>query len=115
MKKILLICFVSVFVLIPVAWEVHAQKVDRKQIQCQPVYGDYSRSTRWGWYGAKRVVKTPGEAREILEKILAPEQHITVGRIIAKPRFFEAEIIRSGVLIDLVIIDKRTGRIRSVY
>jgi len=115
MKRIILACALFVFALLPAAWQTHAQQVDRKQIQCQPVYGDYSRSQRWGWYGAKRVVKTSGEAREILEKILAPEQDIAVGRIVDKQRFFEAEIIRSGVLIDLVIIDKRNGRIRSVY
>lgn len=62
------------------------------------------------------MVRTPAEAREILEKFFMSHRGIKVGRIRERARFFEAEIInRKGMIIDLVLIDKRTGRIRSIF
>jgi hypothetical protein len=85
-------------------------------MECQPTYGQYWRSDKWGWYGARKAVRTPVEAREILEKFFMTNRGIKVGKIRARRYFFEADIInRNGIRIDLVIIDKRTGRIRSIY
>lgn len=90
--------------------------IDQESIECQPTYGHYWRSDKWGWYGARKVIRTPVEAREILEKFFMPNSSIKVGKIRARNHFFEADIInRTGVRIDLVIIDKRTSRIRSIY
>lgn len=94
----------------------YAQHMNQGWERCQPTYGEYCCGPRWGWYGAKRVVRTPVEAREILVRFFAPYSYIQVGSIRERVSFFEAEIIDSdGVTIDLVIIDKRTGRIRSIY
>lgn len=95
----------------------HAQQKEEKKLEC-PVYGDYSPSQRWGWYGAKRNIKNEVEAKELLEKILLEHMrimHLQIGKIREKPRFYEADIIRQGVRIDIIIIDKRSGRIRSAY
>ena len=84
-------------------------------IQC-PAYGQYWRSYKWGWYGAKRVVKTSGEANDIIVQFYVPANGIRIRKIIEGSRFFHADIINSkGVVVDKVIIDKRTGRIRSIY
>ena len=84
-------------------------------IEC-PAYGQYWRSYKWGWYGAKRIVKTSGEANDIIVQFYVPQNGIRIRRIIEGPRFFHAEIINSkGVVVDIVIIDKSTGRIRSIY
>ena len=94
-----------------------AQQKEEKKLEC-PVYGEYSPSQRWGWYGAKRNIKTQVEAKELLEKILLEHMrimHLQIGKIREKPRFYEADIIRQGVRIDIIIIDKRSGRIRSAY
>ncbi len=96
--------------------QLEMNKTDKKGIECQPIYGNYRRSNKWGWYGARRVVKTPVEAKEILEQFLLHNRGIRVVKIVDKPHFFVAEIINSrGTIIDLILIDKRTGRIRSMF
>lgn len=78
-------------------------------------YGDYCPDHRWGWYGAKRVVKSPEEARRILE-IYLKGYDVLIDSIKEKERFFEAEIKdKNKILLDILIIDKRTGMIRSIY
>ncbi|OGW40291.1 MAG: hypothetical protein A2Y97_09240 [Nitrospirae bacterium RBG_13_39_12] len=85
-------------------------------MECQPTYGHYWRGDKWGWYGARKVVRTPVEAREILENFFMSDSGVKVGKIRVRSYFFEADIInRKGMHIDMVIIDKRTGRIRSIY
>ena len=85
-------------------------------MECQPTYGHYWHGNKWGWYGARKVVQTPVEAREILENFFMTNSGIKVGKIRVRRYFFEADIInRNGMRIDMVIIDKRTGRIRSIY
>jgi hypothetical protein len=84
--------------------------------ECQPVYGYYWRSYKGGWYGARREVKTPVEAREIVETIFSPRTGIRVTRVFEKKNYFITEIVnRQGVAIELLLIDKRTGRIRSMF
>lgn len=92
-----------------------AEQKEDGLIKC-PAYGQYWRSYKWGWYGAKRVVKTSGEANDIIVQFYVPQNGIRIRRIIEGPRFFHADIINSkGVVVDKVIIDKSTGRIRSIY
>ena len=77
-------------------------------------YGDYCQGQRWGRYGAKNPVKSAAEARERLEEFYADED-VVVGTITERALHFEAEINdMDGVLVDRVIIDKRSGRIRSI-
>ena len=41
---------------------------------------------------------------------------VKIGRITERRWFFRAEILdKKDALVDVVIIDKRTGRIRSIY
>jgi len=116
MKKILFLIMISFFILSLQAEFSFAQPMNQDLIECQPTYGHYWRGDKWGRYGARRVVRTPVEARDILEKFFMSRRGIKVGRIRERAWFFEAEIInKKGIVIDSVLIDKRTGRIRSIF
>ncbi len=103
--------------LLPVAEFSYAQQAKKDAaVECQPVYGHYWRSYKWGWYGARREVRTPVEAKEIIEQLLLQDRGIRVVRMRERAHFYIAEIINSrGVLVDLILIDKRSGRIRSMF
>ena len=78
-------------------------------------YGGYCRGPRWGWYGAKSPVKTAEDARKLLKKYFEGED-VAIGAVNEREWYFEAEIKdKSNKVVDVVIIDKRTGRIRSIY
>jgi len=65
-------------------------------------------------YGAKDPVKTEEEARRRLEAFYDDED-LVVGKISERPLYFEASVKhKDGRLVDRVIIDKRSGRIRSI-
>lgn len=66
-------------------------------------------------YGEKKGIATAEEALKVLEKHFA-KKDIFIGEIIEKELYFEAEIKdQINTVIDKVIVDKRTGRIRSIY
>jgi hypothetical protein len=66
-------------------------------------------------YGERRHVATKDEARKLLKDYFSGRD-VTIGEIREKQYYFEADITdRSGRLVDKVIVDKRTGRIRSIY
>jgi hypothetical protein len=76
-------------------------------------YGDYC--TMQGWYGAKKPVTTAKEAKKILQEYFSKDD-VKIGQITERRWFFRAEILdKKDALVDVVIIDKRTGRIRSIY
>jgi hypothetical protein len=90
--------------------------VRQEKSECQPTYGHYWRSSKWGWYGAKKPVKTPVEAKQIIEQVMMQKSNIKVVRITERPHYFIAEMINhKGVVVDLILIDRRTGRIRSMF
>jgi|WetSurMetagenome_2_1015567.scaffolds.fasta_scaffold00064_54 hypothetical protein len=64
-------------------------------------------------YGQRRAVPNAYEAGRIIGQYY-PGQRI--GPVIERDLFYQADIRdRRGMLIDKVIIDKRTGRMRSIY
>jgi len=66
-------------------------------------------------FGERRAVTTHEEARAVLRKYFS-NKDVAIGEIVEKELFFKAEIRdRGNALIDKVIIDKRTGRVRSIY
>lgn len=79
--------------------------------QGKPPYG---KSDEKG-YGEKRPVGSAEEAKKALSKFFSGEG-LTVGKVKEKEYFFEAEVLdKNKNVVDKVIIDKRTGRIRSIY
>lgn len=78
-------------------------------------HGSYCSGPGWGWYGARKAVKTPDEARKLLEEYFKSEK-VVIGDIKERKFFYMAEIKdNENEVIDKVIVDKRTGRIRSIY
>lgn len=78
-------------------------------------YGGYCRGKGWGWYGAKKAVKTKNEASKILHEYYRGEK-VVIGDIIERKWYFEADIKDEGKgVIDRVMVNKKTGRIRSIY
>lgn len=78
-------------------------------------YGDYCPGFKKKWYGAKISVKTAEEAKKILLEYFSKDE-VKIGLISERKWFFRAEILdKDNALTDVVIIDKRTGRIRSIY
>ena len=68
-----------------------------------------------GGYGEKKEVLTAADAERILRQYFA-KRNVTIGEIREKDLYFEAEVKDKGNrVIDKVIVDKRTGRIRSTY
>ena len=80
-------------------------------------YGRHCPGMGRGPYGARRVIKTPDEAKQAIEQYFSgSKQAIQVGKVEEKRWFFKADILDpGGTLIDILIIDRRTGRIRSIY
>jgi hypothetical protein len=104
-----------IFFITLIPWVIsysYAEEDNPRGIKC-PAYGHYWTDNK---YGAKREVKTPDEAKQILEKFFIPHCGMQVYIIRNDNRFFEAKILNiQGVVVDMVIIDKSSGRIRSVY
>jgi len=89
--------------------EIHGWKGERYP------YGHYYHGPREGEYGQRKIIRTEAEARQILMNYFSPQKTV-IGKIWEKGWFFEAEIRDiHNTPIDRVIIDKRTGRMRSIY
>jgi len=86
------------------------------------VYGADERGEKYpyggsseGEYGEKKEVLTQGDAEKILRQYFA-KKNVTISEIREKELYFEAEVRdKDNKVIDKVIVDKRTGRIRSIY
>lgn len=73
------------------------------------------RKSGQGNYGEKQKIATEGEARKALEKYFAGKD-VVIGELVEKELYFEADIMDGKrKVIDKVIVDKRTGRVRSIY
>jgi hypothetical protein len=68
-----------------------------------------------GTYGEKQRVGTKDDAKKVLMEYFS-KRDVTIGEIREKQYYFEAVVMdKNGRLVDKVIVDKRTGRIRSIY
>jgi hypothetical protein len=107
----------ALFLIVTVSYAQQPNETKTGPAQCVPTYGNYVPSERWGWYGARREVKTPLEALEILQKIIVIHHTgIRVGKIREGDRFYMAEIVNTkGQVVDVIVIDRQSGRIRSAY
>ncbi len=70
---------------------------------------------RGDWYGARQPVSSATEARTLIENYFAGQGYVISG--VTERRWgFWAEILgQDGKIVDRVMIDKRSGRIRSLY
>lgn len=82
---------------------------------CSPEMRGRCGKRRGDWYGASQPVTTAAEAREQLQSYFTG-QGFTVSEVTEKRWGFRANIIdKDGKTVDQVMIDKRSGRIRSLY
>lgn len=78
-------------------------------------YGGYCKGPKWGWYGARRRVKTEKEVRDLVVEFLA-DTKLTPGEIRDEETYYEVDIKgEAGEIVDLLIVDKGSCRIRSAY
>jgi len=79
-------------------------------------HGNYCEGPGRGWYGERKEIRSQAEAKKVLLRFFSSYDDIKINNIKERKWFFEAEIRdKKNNVIDLVIIDKRTGRIRSIY
>jgi hypothetical protein len=80
-------------------------------------YGHFCPGQGRGPYGKRMPVATADQAKQVIEAYFAAMgENVGTGTIEERRLFFEVEILgKDGVLIDRAIVDKRTGRIRSIY
>ena len=80
-------------------------------------YGHFCRDHGRGPYGKRMPVATAEQAKQVVETYFsATGENVSTGKIEENRLFFEVEILnKDGVLIDRAIVDRRTGRIRSIY
>ena len=68
-----------------------------------------------GGYGERRAVRSRGDAQRMLNDYYM-RRSVRIGPIRENRFYFEADILdRDNRFMDRVIIDKRSGRIRSIY
>ena len=66
-------------------------------------------------YGQRRAVNNVHDAGRIMGQYYHGRD-VRIGPIAERDLFYQADVRdRRGVLVDKIIIDKRTGRIRSIY
>jgi len=127
MKRVLFIlCVLSlVFSIVRPVEARNADSADRHQNRecCNKPDGEKCNLEKRGWcgkrkgdwYGARRPVNSVADAREQLARYYASQQK-TVAELAEKPWRFEADLLDNcGKVVDRVMIDKRSGRIRSIY
>ena len=67
------------------------------------------------WYGARQPVTTAQEAEQRLRQYYN-SQDVTVSDVVEKRWCYQANLVKNnGLALDRVMIDKRSGRIRSIY
>lgn len=82
---------------------------------CRPEMRGRCGKRRGDWYGARQPVADATEAHRLLQNYFDGQKY-SVSEVIEKKWGFKAEILdKSGTVVDRVLIDKRTGRIRSLY
>jgi hypothetical protein len=86
---------------------------DQRFYRGQPLspYGGLQR----GGYGERKAVRSRGDAQRMLNDYYM-RRGMSIGPVRENRFYFEADIMdRDNRFVDRVIIDKRSGRIRSVY
>lgn len=69
---------------------------------------------RGDWYGARQPVATVAQAQQLLEQYYAGQEY-RVTRVAEQKWGYTAELRdKNGSLIDTVLINKRSGRVRSL-
>jgi hypothetical protein len=98
--------FVVIILILSIPYFAHAEENNVTP------YGDYCRDCTI--YGTCKEVIPPGVAVIALDRYYR-ERGYRVGTIYHKGRFIEAEIFKHNRRVDVVLFDRKTGRLRSIY
>ena len=107
MKKAVAIMLLGVGLAVTPAWAGDVKNV-------VVPYGDYCTKCSSYGGGGMRPVVMHDEAQEALMEHFH-HQGLEVRNVFGMGRFLRAEVIRGGVVVDRIIFDRKTGRIRSIY
>jgi|GEM_PF-1018100 len=84
-------------------------------VTCRPEMRGRCGKRRGDWYGARQPVANATDARGLLLNYFAGQGY-TVSEVTERRWGFKAAILdKDGKVVDRVMIDKRSGRIRSLY
>ena len=94
--------------------EHDAKECNKGDAFCSPEMRGRCDKRRGDWYGASQPVATATEARGLLINYFSGHEY-TVSEVTEKKWGFKADIVnKDGKIVDRVMIDKRSGRIRSI-
>jgi len=116
-RMLVMIVIAIVLISLPAASSAQPWRYGMHDKYERPPYGQFCPGLRGDPYGARRLVRTTDEAKQVLEQYFeGTGRKVGIGNIEERRWFFIAELLSpEGVLIDKAIVDKRTGRIRSIY
>ncbi len=104
MKRAFIIGFVIVFVILALSI-AYAHRDDTP-------YGDYC--SKCGKYGICPEFLSIEESRDAVEGYFSGK-NIKVGNMRGRGRFLKIDLIKEKKLHDVILFDRKTGRIRSIY
>lgn len=108
MKKYTFVILCILLILSQAALAQKQQRID------EPPYGHFEQHGKRR-YGNPFAVKTKEDAIEIVKSYYG-NSSIIIGNIFERRRFFLIEILDdSKKVIDIIAVDKRSGRIRSIF
>lgn len=108
--KIILILFFSVSML-------YGQTKGEKRIDVtnNPPYGGFKFDKKKGRYGKPFLVNSKEEAIDIIKSYYG-DTNLKIGEIEERKRFFIIEVLdEQDNLIDIILINKKSGRLRSIF
>ncbi|MCX7770795.1 MAG: hypothetical protein N2202_06900 [Proteobacteria bacterium] len=110
MKKLLMIIPI-VLTLNQITWA----QTNIENLQSPSPYGDYESSKKRGRYGKPFVVNNKEEAIDIIKSYYR-DRKIKIGEVEERRRFFIIEVLdEQNSLIDVIVVNKKNGRFRSIY
>ncbi len=78
-------------------------------------YGDFKFDKQRGRYGKPFSVNSKEDAVNILKSFYS-DREINIGEIRERRRFFIIEVLdKQGNLVDVILINKKNGRLRSIF
>lgn len=110
-RSVMKISFVSAIIFLSAVTLILFSPVYAEEKGTTP-YGDYCRAC--SQYGACKEALPPGDAVKAIDSYYR-ERGYSVGSVQHKGRFMEAEIYKDNKQVDKVLLDRKTGRLRSTY
>lgn len=106
-KIILFLLLVSAFLLLP----PEAVAASHSKDSASP-YGDYCK--KYSHYGRNKIMHDHAHAEKALRHYFS-KRGLTIKLLERKGRFIKAHVMKNKEIVDTILFDRHTGRIRSIY